>query len=255
MAYTVLSLAILTEKAMSSLTNADIIKAYENAPKQLIEGFGDEGDLTRQYLLNPTLFALLGDVHGMTILDAGCGQGYLARLLARRGARVTGIEPVDAFFTYALRHEQTEQLGIGYLQADLSTWAPTPNSFDVVIANMVFMDIPDYEAALRNCGTALRPTGKLIFSILHPCFEEAGSAWKAQGYVAVRDYFRERAIEQTYGYFIHRPISTYLNSVVRAGCLIQQVLEPQLEPAIAAQYDAERYTWVPGYLVIFATKP
>jgi hypothetical protein len=75
-----------------------------------------------------------------------------------------------------------------------------------------------------------------------------------QLYVAVRDYFRERAIKQTYGYFIHRPLSAYLNSVVRAGCAIQQVLEPQLDPAIAAQHDAERYASVPGYLAIFATK-
>jgi 2-polyprenyl-3-methyl-5-hydroxy-6-metoxy-1,4-benzoquinol methylase len=240
---------------MPVLTNADIIKAYEDVPQQFIEGFGDEGDLTRQFLLNPTLFALLGDVRQMTILDAGCGQGYLARLLAKQGARVTGIEPVDAFFTYALRREQTEQLGIHYLQADLSTWTPIPNSFAVVIANMVLMDIPDYEAALLNCVAALQPTGKLIFSILHPCFEESGSAWKEQGYVAVRDYFRERTVEQTYGYFIHRPLSTYLNSVVHAGCMIQQVLEPQLEPAIAVHYDAERYASVPGYVVICATKP
>jgi 2-polyprenyl-3-methyl-5-hydroxy-6-metoxy-1,4-benzoquinol methylase len=240
---------------MPDLTNADIIKAYERVPQQFIEDFGDQGDLTRQYLLNPALFALLSDVHELTILDAGCGQGYLARLLAKQGAYVTGIEPADVFFTYARRREQTEPLGIHYLQADLSTWTPTPNSFDVVIANMVLMDIVDYEAALLNCVIALRPTGKLIFSILHPCFEEAGSAWKEKGYVAVRDYFRERAVEQSYGYFIHRPLSSYLNGVVRAGCMIQQVLEPQLEPAIAARYDAERYASVPGYLVICATKP
>jgi 2-polyprenyl-3-methyl-5-hydroxy-6-metoxy-1,4-benzoquinol methylase len=243
------------EDAVPDLTNADIIKAYERVPQQFIEDFGDQGDLTRQYLLNPTLFALLGDVRQLTILDAGCGQGYLARLLAKQGAHVTGIEPADAFFTYALRREQIEPLGIDYLQADLSTWSPIPNSFDVVIANMVLMDIVDYQAALLNCVRALRPTGKLIFSILHPCFEEAGSAWKEKGYVAVRDYFRERAIEQTYGYFIHRPLSSYLNSVVRAGCVIQQVLEPQLEGAIAARYDAQRYASVPGYLVICATKP
>ena len=70
----------------------------------------------------------------------------------------------------------------------------------------------------------------------------------------MRDYFQERAIAQTYGYFIHRTLSSYLNSVVRAGCVIQQVLEPQLEPAIAARYNAERYASVPGYLVICATK-
>jgi 2-polyprenyl-3-methyl-5-hydroxy-6-metoxy-1,4-benzoquinol methylase len=245
----------MLEEALVNVTNADIIKAYADVPQQFIEGFGDEGDLTRQYLLNPALFALLGAVRDTAILDAGCGQGYLARLLAKQGAHVTGIEPSDAFYRYALGREQTEPLGIRYLQADLSTWTPTSNSYDVVIANMVLMDIPDYELALLNCVTALRPTGKLIFSILHPCFEEAGSAWQDKGYVAVRDYFEERAIKQTYGYFIHRPLSTYLNSVIRAGCIIDQVLEPQLEPAIAARYHAERYASVPGYLVIAAAKP
>lgn len=239
---------------MANVTNADIIKAYADVPRQLIEGFGDEGDLTRQYLLNPAIFALLGDVRDKTILDAGCGQGYLARLLARRGARVTGIEPSDAFYAYALRREQAKQLGIHYLQADLSTWTPAPDSFDFVVANMVLMDIPDYTPALTNCVAALKPNGGLIFSILHPCFEEAGSAWKDQGYVAVRDYFEERAIKQTYGYFIHRPLSIYLNSVIRAGCTLRQVIEPRLEHTIAVQHQAERYWSVPGYVVLFAIK-
>src|SRR5688572_10932535 len=96
------------------VTNVDVIKAFAEVPQHLIEGFGDEGDLTRKYLLNPTIFALLGDVQDQTILDAGCGQGYLSRLLAKQGASITGIEPSDAFYTYALRREQTEQLGIRY---------------------------------------------------------------------------------------------------------------------------------------------
>jgi len=169
------------EGAMTDLTNADIINAYTNVPQYVIEGFGDEGDLTRQYLLNPALFELLGDVRSTPILDAGCGQGYLARLLARRGARVTGLEPSNGFYRYAVQREQTEQLGIQYVQADLSTWIPPASTFQAVIANMVLMDIPDYEPALRNCVLALQPAGKLIVSILHPCFEESGAAWKGQG--------------------------------------------------------------------------
>jgi 2-polyprenyl-3-methyl-5-hydroxy-6-metoxy-1,4-benzoquinol methylase len=238
---------------MTELTNADVINAYAQYPKDRIEGYGDEGDLIHQHLLNPAIFALLGDVRGKTILDAGCGQGYLCRLLAKAGASVTGVEPSEAFYTYAVRREQTEQLGINYLQADLSTWTP-PSTFDFVIANMVLMDIPDYEPAFKNCVAALGSTGGLIFSLLHPCFEEAGSAWKEKGYVEVRDYFSERAVKQTYGYFIHRPLSTYLNSVIEAGCRLQRVIEPQLEQTIALAHHAERYWLVPGYIVIFATR-
>ncbi len=227
------------ERVMADRTNTDVIKAWAAIPQENIENFGDEGDVTRKYLLNPAIFMVLGDVRGKTILDAGCGQGYLSRLLAKKGARVTGIEPAEAFYAYALHREQIEPLGITYLQADLSTWC-CPPTFDYVIANLVFMDIPDYASALLNCVAALKRNGALIFSLLHPCFEEAGSEWKKKGTVEIRDYFQERSVKQNYGHFIHRPLSSYLNSVIRAGCTLQQVIEPQLEETIAQQYDAER---------------
>ena len=239
---------------MSDFNNADAIKAWSNPPEGLVENFGEEGDTARKYLLNPALFALLGEVSGKTILDAGCGAGYLCRMLTRRGARVTGIEPADAWYMQAQRREQAEPLGIRYIQADLSRWSPTPETFDVVVSNMVFMDIPDYLPALHNCVAALKQGGALIFSLLHPCFEESGSAWASKGYVETREYFRERAVPQRYGHFVHRPLSTYLNSVIQAGCTIQQLLEPQMDEGVARCLQAERYTHVPGYIVIAAVK-
>jgi 2-polyprenyl-3-methyl-5-hydroxy-6-metoxy-1,4-benzoquinol methylase len=244
----------LKELSMTEMSNSDVIKAWSNIPQANIERHGDEGDFARKYLLNPILFSLLGDVTGKAILDAGCGQGYLCRLLARKGANVTGIEPADPWYHYALQREQTEQLGIRYLQADLSEVSPIADSFDYVIANMVFMDIPDYLPALQTCIASLKMHGKLIVSLLHPCFEESGSEWKNKGYVETRDYFQERSVKQTYGYFVHRPLSFYLNSIIQAGCMLQQIIEPQLEEAIARQYDAERYYQVPGYIVISAIR-
>lgn len=238
---------------MRELTNADVIKSWSEYPQDQIEGFGDEGDLIRKYLLNPTIFAMLGDVKDKRILDAGCGQGYLCRLLARKGANVTGVEPSEAFYRYAVQREESELLGIRYVQADLSTWT-SRDTFDYVIANMVLMDIPDYKSALQHCVEALTSRGGFIFSILHPCFDDGGSAWKETGCIEVRDYFRERAIKQTYGHFIHRPLSTYLSSVIDAGCTITRVIEPQLEQSIAERYGAGRYWLVPGYLIIFATR-
>lgn len=239
---------------MTRMTNAEAIAEWGSIPYHQIAGFGDEGDLVRKYLLNPALFTLLGDVRDRVILDAGCGQGYLSRMLAARGAIVIGVEPLDAFFSYAKQREQQEQRGITYIQADLSHWAAPPGHFDCVIANMVLMDIPEYEQALATCVHTLKPGGLLIYSILHPCFEEPGSMWKHQGYVATRDYFQERAVKQTYGSYVHRTLSTYLNTTIQAGCIIKQVIEPQLDQEVAAQHDAERYSLVPGYIMIAAVK-
>jgi 2-polyprenyl-3-methyl-5-hydroxy-6-metoxy-1,4-benzoquinol methylase len=240
---------------MNRYTNTQNIEAYGTVPPEQIANFGDEGDATRQYLLNPAIFALLGEVQGRTILDAGCGQGYLARLLASRGAHVTGVEPSAAFFRYTMEREAHERRGITYVQADLSTWNPPHAAFDAVIANMVFMDIVDWQSALRACVAALKGGGTLIFSLTHPCFEERGAAWKGKGFVAVANYFEERVEAQDVGFAIHRPLSTYLNAVADLGCVLRKVIEPQLDAAIAAQLDAERYARVPGYIVICAMKP
>ena len=84
-----------------------------------------------------------------------------------------------------MQRERAEQLGINYLQADLSSLNYLQGNFDYVVANMVFMDIPDYEAAVQNCIAALKRNGGLIFSLLHPCFEESGAEWAKKGYVEV----------------------------------------------------------------------
>ncbi len=169
---------------MTTPTNTDTIRAWSAYTRQMIEEFGDEGDVSRRYILNPVLFALFGDIANRTILDAGCGTGYLSRLLAKRGAHVTGVEPATSLFMYAIEREQQEPLGITYLQHDLSTLTISEAAFDIVVANMVLMDIPDYQAAIHNCISALRTGGQFIFSLLHPCFDEIDSPDFLKGYHA-----------------------------------------------------------------------
>ncbi|MGH7354595.1 MAG: class I SAM-dependent methyltransferase, partial [Candidatus Rokuibacteriota bacterium] len=53
---------------------------------------GDDGDSNRRLTSDPVLWTFAGDVRGLTVLDAGCGTGYLSRKLRDQGARVTGID-------------------------------------------------------------------------------------------------------------------------------------------------------------------
>jgi hypothetical protein len=71
---------------------------------------------------------------------------------------------------------------------------------------------------------ALKSTGLLIISLLHPCFDEASAAWSTKGYVEVREYFQERAVPQTYGVVLHRTLSTYLNAPIKLYSLHPDLL-------------------------------
>ena len=93
-----------------------------------------EWDAARQVLLNPALLALFGNIQGQRFLDAGCGTGYLCRLLSRQGASVVGLEPAQALYAYAAQREQDERLGITYVQQDLSLLEDYREAFNVVVA-------------------------------------------------------------------------------------------------------------------------
>lgn len=245
---------------IEALSNHDNIEAWSAYSREMIEAVGDEGDSARRYILNPVLFALAGNILGLSILDAGCGTGYLCRIFAKRGAHVTGIEPAASLFTYAVEHEQATPLGIQYIQHDLSTFTPSHAAFDFVVANMVFMDIPDYQSAMHNCIAAVKPGGHFIFSLLHPCFDEIdhpdfAKGYSAKGYIRVDEYLRNFMVQQQVGYYIHRPLSTYLNLVIEAGCMIRKVIEPTLTPeGIVALGEKDRNLHVPNFIVISAYK-
>jgi 2-polyprenyl-3-methyl-5-hydroxy-6-metoxy-1,4-benzoquinol methylase len=234
-------------------TNHENISAWSVYPQHEIEAFGDNGDLSRQYLLNRHIFQLLGEVQNKNILDAGSGTGYLSRKLANLKAQVTAIEPSETMFAYAHSREQHEQLGITYHQQDLSTWKPQQNQFDIVVSNMVLMDIPDWQSALDNCVTALKPQGKLIISISHPCFENPSSEYNQNGNIAISEYFQEYEKPLTYGVSIHRTLSTYVNYILQLGCTITRIIEPQIVDQ-GAPNELEKDKHIPSFLVIHGQK-
>jgi hypothetical protein len=56
--------------------------------------------------------------------------------------------------------------------------------------------------------------GQFVFSLLHPCFEEAASAWPGRDHVRVREYLAEHATTRRCGVLFHRPLSSSLNLLV-----------------------------------------
>jgi 2-polyprenyl-3-methyl-5-hydroxy-6-metoxy-1,4-benzoquinol methylase len=69
----------------------------------------------------PNLFELVGEKHGQTICDLACGQGWIARELARRGAHVTRVDLAQQLLALARRYEEQDPLGIEYLQDDIQS--------------------------------------------------------------------------------------------------------------------------------------
>ena len=236
--------------------NRGTVDAYSGLSDEFYDQLGDDGGFQRRTLLNPAIFRLLGDVDGRKMLDAGCGHGYLSRLLARRGAEVTGVESADVPLDHARRREEEEPLGIRYLQRDLSRLGDLGSAFDAVVANMVLLDIPDWEAALADCVRVLAPGGLLVYSLHHPCWVPGNfESWAARGGVEITHYLDDH-VQDVGGVApnFHRPLSRYLNETIRLGCDLVEILEPQLARDDMETDDHEILTRVPNFIVIGARR-
>jgi 2-polyprenyl-3-methyl-5-hydroxy-6-metoxy-1,4-benzoquinol methylase len=234
-------------------TNEAAIATWGETPREFLASLDPDGGFAKRHLLNPAIFRLLGDISNKRILDAGCGQGYLSRLMAERGADVVGIEPATALFDYAVEREEQLRHGISYVPADLAEM-PDLGVFDVVIASMVFSAIPDWRPAMKACVDALRAGGHFIFTLNHPCFETLAASWAEHGFLKVDRYLGEYEIAGPHGTDFHRPLSAYLNELSSLGCVLEELVEPALASDALRDGEsgagAEGYVDLPNFVVI-----
>lgn len=129
------------------------------------QAYRDHADAIRKMSPNPRLLTAARDLTPGTALDAGCGHAADTLWLASHGWRVTAADVA----TTALRHAQAhaETLGsdiasrIDWTQADLTTWTPTENHFDLVTSHYSH-GVGPREELVRRLATAVVPGGTLL---------------------------------------------------------------------------------------------
>lgn len=120
---------------------------------------------------------------GGRVIDLTCGPGLYATALARRGARVTGVDFSPASIAYARQLALDEGVGdlCTFVEADLRAWEPEPGAFDAAIFLYGQLAVfPRNEAVtlLRKAAAALRPGGRLCVELLNPArVDKQDSSW------------------------------------------------------------------------------
>jgi 2-polyprenyl-6-hydroxyphenyl methylase / 3-demethylubiquinone-9 3-methyltransferase len=101
---------------------------------------------------------------GKDVLDVGCGGGILAESMARRGARVTGIDLSEKALNVAELHLRESKLNVEYKALAVDD---CPGSFDVVTCMELLEHVPDPGAMVAACARRTKPGGHVFFSTIN----------------------------------------------------------------------------------------
>lgn len=147
------------------------LRAGDLARRSLV--FSDDAYLDHETWIRPAL-TRLGDVRGRRVLDLGCGHGMAAVVLARRGARVTGLDLSLGYLREAQTRARANGARIGWVAADAERLPFADATFDAVWGNAVLHHL-DLDRAGRELKRVLRPAGVAVFC--EPWGENPLLAW------------------------------------------------------------------------------
>jgi SAM-dependent methyltransferase len=232
------------------------LDAYE----KLAERFATQAETKAEnaFIERPAMLEAIGDVRDLTILDAGCGPGFLLKKFVEGGARaVTGFDVSPKMVELASARTQGKvDLFIADLAEPLMI-LPSAH-FDLVTSSLALDYVRDWKVALGEFRRLVKPGGRLIFSVMHPIgsynyynppsvygVHQVESAWRGFGGepVVVPDHYRS--------------FSEIVNPVLQAGFQVHSVTDTKPIEALRAREPAEfeKYNKRASFMIVSARVP
>jgi SAM-dependent methyltransferase len=208
----------------------------------------------------PAFLAALGSVAGKRAVDLGCGDGSTARTIIDLGAvEYIGIDGSAAMISTA--RESHSLPGSRFVHQDIEDVALGEEEYDVVVSRMALHYVERLGPVLQRIRQALRPCGRLVFTVTHPVItshdsQHAGprTTWTVDNYFTRGP--RERPWFGSTVTWHHRTIEDYLRLVLDSDLHIDTISECEPDAELLAGHEDEllRRQRVPMILLIGATR-
>lgn len=199
---------------------------------------GEEGSYYQRAIVIPRTLQLLNLQKGDRVLDLACGQGVFSRFLRSKGIKVEGLDSSEELIRYAQSRSDKE---IPFHVADSrNAGILEGEKFDAVVCILAIQNIDALEPVFRNVARWLKPKGRFVMVMTHPCFRvprQTHWGWDEQKkleYRRVDLYATETPIpiltppmakSEVYTMTYHRPLQSYFKALAEAGLVVDGLEE------------------------------
>jgi ubiquinone/menaquinone biosynthesis C-methylase UbiE len=207
---------------------------------------GDAGNRFHRTIVEPATLNLLALQAGESVLEIACGNGAFARTMSQFGVYVVASDFSINLLERAKARTADQQIEYVLIDATDEEQLLTLGArrFDAAVCNMGLMDMPAIDPLFSALSRLLKPGGRFVFSVQHPCFNSNGATKMVEledrngelvttYAVKVSTYLTpltERGVgmvgQPTPHYLFHRPISALFNAAFRAGFVLDRLEEP-----------------------------
>jgi 2-polyprenyl-6-hydroxyphenyl methylase / 3-demethylubiquinone-9 3-methyltransferase len=171
----------MAESAHIQATTVDLAE-IERFARIAEEWWDPRGKFAPLHRLNPVRLGFIRDraaqhwqrdalsgtpLHGLSLLDIGCGGGLICEPMARLGASVIGIDAADRNIATAQLHAAGQDLAIDYRATTAEALADAGQQFDIVLALEIVEHVADVDLFLQSVGRLTKPGGLVFLSTLN----------------------------------------------------------------------------------------
>jgi SAM-dependent methyltransferase len=182
---------------------------------------------------------VLGDVAGKDVLELGCGAAQWSIQLAKRGARVVGLDNSERQLEHARRLMEDAGVEFPLVHAAAESVPLDDESFDVFLSDHGGLSWADPFLVVAEVARLLRPGGLLAFNITSPfawvCFNEEADTLEPRLHVTYFGMHREDTPEGNVQFNLQ--YGEWIRLFLRSGLRVEALVEPRPAEGATTTYD------------------
>ncbi len=182
----------------------------------------DSGAIASRHVTSPAIIKAITDFKLASVLDVGCGEGWIARALPPQ-TQYVGIDGSEGLIKKAKDRSRHSFETVSYEQFAQGLWK-APQSFQGIVFNYSLLD-ENLSPILKRAKSLLMPEGNILIQTLHPCFKmpKYEDGWNTEDFKMVPVAFKD-----TMPWF-GRTMASWIDLFAQSELSLEKLIEPKID--------------------------